>query len=74
MTTMREALETAMRHSNPDEAMAALQADGVTIATQDSMTQAIHDVYCGVMADHTHPNDKDREQAAALLASLGRQA
>jgi hypothetical protein len=34
------------------------------------MSQAIHDVYCGIMADHTDPNDKDREQAAAMIAAL----
>jgi hypothetical protein len=36
------------------------------------MSQAIHDVYCGIMADHEHPNEKDREQAGRILASLGR--
>jgi hypothetical protein len=30
----------------------------------------VHDVYCGIMADHQHPNEKDREQAKALLAAL----
>ena len=34
------------------------------------MTQAIHDVYCGITADHEHPNEKDREQARAMIAAL----
>jgi hypothetical protein len=38
------------------------------------MSQAIHDVYCGITADHEHPNDKDRDQAAQILAALGRHA
>jgi hypothetical protein len=35
------------------------------------MTKAIHNVYCGIMADHDHPNDKDREQARQLIAAIG---
>lgn len=70
MTTTRQALETAMRHSNPDQAMAALADQGAAIATRDTMSQAIHDVYCGILADHQHPNDKDREQADTLLEAL----
>jgi hypothetical protein len=37
----------------------------------DSMTQAIHKVYCGIMADHAEPNEKDREQARQLIAAIG---
>ena len=74
MTTTRAALEAAMRHSNPDAAMSALSDQGAAIATQDTMSQAIHDVYCGIMADHQHPNDKDREQAQKMLEALGRHA
>ena len=72
MTTMRDALESAMHHANPDAAMSALQAEGIVVASQDTMSQAIHDVYCGIMADHEHPNEKDREQAAQVLAALGK--
>jgi hypothetical protein len=43
------------------------------MANEDSMSQAIHDVYCGIVADHQHPNEKDREQARQLIAALGRQ-
>jgi hypothetical protein len=38
------------------------------------MSQAIHDVYCGIMADHDHPNEKDHEQARALMAALQQHA
>jgi hypothetical protein len=72
MTTVRAALEAAMRHANPDEAVSALSEEGVAVATQDTMSQAIHDVYCGIMADHDHPNEKDQDQARQVLAALGR--
>ncbi len=68
--TMREALDHAMHHDGPDAAMSELQQRGVTLADEDTMTQAIHDVYCGIMADHQHPNAKDREQAQRLIAAL----
>jgi hypothetical protein len=74
MTTMRDALESAMHHANPDAALSALTEQGYAVASQDTMSQAIHDVYCGIMADHQHPNDKDRDQAAQILAALAKQA
>ena len=67
---MKEALEAAMHSGSAEAAVSALQANGATLATEDTMTQAVHDVYCGIMADHTDPNDKDREQAAAMIAAL----
>lgn len=70
--TMREALDEAMGRPTPDGAMAALRGRGIAVADQDTMSQAIHDVYCGIMADHQHPNDKDREQARRLIEALGR--
>ena len=72
--TMREALDHAMGRDNADAAMAALQAQGAAIVTEDTMSQAIHDVYCGIMADHDHPNDKDREQARRMVEALGKAA
>ena len=72
--TMHEALDRAMRRDSTDDAMAALREGGVAMANEDSMSQAIHDVYCGIMADHQHPNEKDREQAAQVLAALGKQS
>jgi len=37
----------------------------------DTVTLAIHTVYCGIMADHDQPNEKDREQARQLIAAIG---
>ena len=70
--TMHEALDKAMRRDSTDDAMAALREGGIAMANEDSMSQAIHDVYCGIVADHQHPNEKDREQARQLIAALGR--
>jgi hypothetical protein len=69
MTTMREALERAMGRQ-PDETMGQLQAAWLAVVDVDTMSQAIHDVYCGIMADHTHPNDKDKDQARQMVAAL----
>ena len=69
---MKEALEAAMHSGSAEAAVSALQANGATLATEDTMTQAVHDVYCGIMADHEHPNEKDRAQAQRLLESLSK--
>jgi hypothetical protein len=71
MTTMRAALDKAMGQGSADGALTALQQDGIAMANIDTMSQAIHDVYCGIMADHQHPNEKDREQARQLIDALG---
>jgi hypothetical protein len=70
MTTMHEALEQAMGHHLEPATMERIRAGGLAIAHEDTMSQAIHDVYCGIMADHFEPNDKDREQARAMIAAL----
>ncbi len=70
--TMREALDKAMGREGADGAMATLRENGIAMADVDTMSQAIHDVYCGIMADHHHPNDKDREQARQLIDALSR--
>ena len=69
---MKEALEAAMRSGSAEQAVSALQANGAALVTLDTMTQAVHDVYCGIMADHEHPNEKDRAQAQQLLDALGK--
>ena len=69
--TMQKALDEAMRHETPDKVMNSLIQQGVWMADEDTMTAAIHNVYCGIMADHEHPNDKDREQARQLIAAIG---
>lgn len=49
--------------------------DGIAVVDQDSMSRAIHDVFCGINADHEHPNEKDEAQARALIAAIqGREA
>ena len=49
-----------------------LQEGGIAIADVDTMSQAIHDVYCGITADHDHPNQKDKDQARAMISAIQR--
>ena len=72
--TMREALERAMGREPDAETMQRLQAGGLALLSEDTMSQAIHDVYCGIMADHQHPSEKDHEQARAMIAALQKSA
>jgi hypothetical protein len=72
--SMREALERAMGHEPDTDTMQRLQAGGLAMVNEDTMSKAIHDVYCGIMADHTHPSEKDREQARAMIAVLQQQS
>jgi hypothetical protein len=69
--TTRDALDEAMHRETVDGAMSALLERGVWMADVDTMTRAIHAVYCGIMADHEHPNEKDRDQARQLIAAIG---
>jgi hypothetical protein len=69
--TTREALQDAMGRESVDDAMGVLIEREVWLADVDTMTQAIHSVYCGMMADHEQPNEKDREQAKQLIAAIG---
>jgi hypothetical protein len=68
--TMRQALEHAMGREPDGDTMQRLQEGGLAVLNEDTMSKAIHDVYCGIMADHEHPNEKDHEQARALIAAL----
>ena len=70
MTTMRASLDRAMRAPSEGEMWKLLGEDGVAVADQDSMSRAIHDVFCGISADHEHPNQKDQDQARALISAL----
>jgi hypothetical protein len=70
MATMHEALEQAMGNNFEPGTLDRIHEGGLAIAHVDTMSQAIHDVYCGIMADHSHPNDKDRSQAEALIQAL----
>ena len=69
--TMHKALDEAMHHETPEKVMNSLIQQGVWMADEDTMTAAIHNVYCGIMADHEGPNDKDRDQARQLIAAIG---
>lgn len=74
VTTMREALERAMGRTPDDETMRQMQEGGLAVLDAGTMSQAIHDVYCGIMADHQHPNEKDQDQARAMIAALQKQS
>ncbi len=69
--TVQAALEEAMHHETAAGVMNSLIQQGVWIADEDTMTAAIHNVYCGIMADHEHPNEKDRDQARQMIAAIG---
>jgi hypothetical protein len=69
--TMRQAIDEAMQGKSTDDAIRTLVRRGIWIADEDAMTDAVHKVYCGMIADHDHPNEKDREQAKQLIAAVG---
>jgi hypothetical protein len=71
--SVQKAFEEAMHHETPAGVMNALIQQGVWMTDEDTMTAAIHNVYCGIMADHEHPNEKDREQARQMIAAIGKQ-
>lgn len=66
----RETLIQAMGLSSDSETVRRMSETGIALADVDTMSQAIHDVYCGIQADHDHPNDKDRQQAQDLINAL----
>jgi hypothetical protein len=68
--TMRQALERAMGREPDPGTVQRLQEGGLALLNEDTMSKAVHDVYCGIVADHEHPNEKDHEQARALIAAL----
>jgi hypothetical protein len=72
--TMEESLLRAMHLPEDGETVRRIHESGLAIADEDTMSRAIHDVYCGIMADHTHPNEKDHAQAKAIIAALQTQA
>lgn len=74
MTTMLEALERAMGRKPDTDTVQRLQEGGLAMLDEGTVSQAIHDVYCGIMADHSHPNEKDKEQARAMIAAIQKQS
>lgn len=72
--SMRQALVDAMHLPEDSDIVQRLHAGGFAVADVDTMSQAIHDVYCGILADHSHPNEKDMEQARQMVAALQKSA
>jgi len=72
--TMKETLLEAMHVPSDSETARWMSERGVAVSDVDTMSQAIHDVYCGITADHQHPNEKDHQQAQMLIAALHKQA
>ena len=72
--TMQDALMRAMHLPDDSDTVRRLHEGGLAVANVDTMSQAIHDVYCGITADHDHPNDKDRAQAEAMISALQKHA
>jgi len=66
--TMEKALLDAMHL--PEGTVQRLHQSGMAVADEDTMSRAIHDIYCGIQADHQHPNEKDHAQARALIEAL----
>ena len=72
MSTLDSLLE-AMR-TTPDSEMGAwMVARGIALADEETLSQALHEVYCGIAADHPTPNAKDHAQALALISSMRKQ-
>ena len=71
--TMKETLLEAMHVPSDSETARWMSDRGVAVTDVDTMSQAIHDVYCGITADHDHPSEKDHQQAQALIAALQKQ-
>lgn len=72
--TMQDALVRAMHLPDDSDTVRRLHEGGFAIADEDTMSRAIHDLYCGIMADHHEPNEKDRDQARAMIATLQKHA
>jgi hypothetical protein len=70
----RESLLEAMHLSADSDTARWMQERGVALADEETMSQAIHDVYCGIAADHLQPNEKDHRQALAMIAALQKYA
>ena len=70
----RESLLEAMHLSADSETARWMLERGVALADEETMSQAIHDVYCGIEADHEQPNEKDRQQALVMISALQKYA
>ena len=68
--SMRESLVQAMHLPADSDTVRWIQQSGLAVADQETMSQAIHDIYCGATADHATPNEKDLAQAQAMIDTL----
>jgi hypothetical protein len=57
-------------HMPSGETVRRLHENGIVIADEDTMAGAIHDIYCGITADHDGPNEKDRTQARSMVEAV----
>jgi hypothetical protein len=69
-----ESLLEAMHLSADSETARWMLERGVALADEETMAQALHDVYCGIAADHEEPNEKDHRQALAMIGALQKYA
>jgi hypothetical protein len=72
MSTL-ETLWEQMQLSSDSQLAQWMLDRGVALADEETMSQAIHAVYCGIAADHDEPNAKDHAQALAMIAALQKQ-
>ena len=72
--TMQQALIEAMHLPEDSDTVSRIHEYGLAVANEDTMSRAIHDVYCGIMADHENPNEKDHDQARQLIAAMQKHA
>jgi hypothetical protein len=72
--SMRESLAQAMHLPADSDTAQWMQEHAIAVADEDTMSRAIHDVYCGIVADHEGPSEKDRQQAQTLIAALQKHA
>jgi hypothetical protein len=72
--TIRNSLTEAMHLPADSDTLRWLDDRGIAIANEETMSRAIHDVYCGITADHDHPNQKDHDQAKAMIEAMKRHA
>ena len=68
--TMQQSLIEAMHLPEDSDTVSRIHEFGLAVANEETMSRAIHDVYCGITADHDHPNEKDHDQARALINAL----
>lgn len=72
--SMRESLVQAMHIPADSDTAQWMLEHQIAVADEDTMSRAIHDVYCGIVADHEGPSEKDQQQARMMIAALQKHA